>query len=204
MVNSLESQILTKIKKAKRGSLYFSDSFIQFGNAKSVNKALERLAKSGEIYRISTGIYVRPKIDNSLGIVLPSVDEVALAIAKRDKARVMPTGNYALYRLGMTTQVPMNIVYYTDATARKVRIGKQSITFKRVAAKSLSYRGKLSRLAVQALKSIGKDNVTDSEITTIKEILKMENPNNLKYDIGLAPAWIQKIIRSINTLFNDK
>lgn len=92
---------------------------------------MERLVKSGELERVTTGIYVRPVIDKYIGKVLPSIEEIAVSIAKRDRATIIPTGSYALYKLGLTTQVPLNIVFYSDTSARKIKIGKQSITFKK-------------------------------------------------------------------------
>ncbi|MDR0725547.1 MAG: DUF6088 family protein [Prevotellaceae bacterium] len=42
-MQNIEEQILAKIRKAKRGTLFFCESFTAFGTAKTVNKALERL-----------------------------------------------------------------------------------------------------------------------------------------------------------------
>ena len=56
MYNTVEFQILTKIMKAKRGSLFFVENFLTAGNAKSVNKALERLVAKGELMRVAMGI----------------------------------------------------------------------------------------------------------------------------------------------------
>lgn len=78
-------------------------------NAEAVRKSLERLVKSGELQRMVTGIYVRPEEDPVLGFVSPSIETIIRAIAKQDKARIIPTGIYALNRLGLTSQVPMNI-----------------------------------------------------------------------------------------------
>lgn len=194
MSKSVEIQVLTKIKKAAKGTLFFVDSFATIGSAKTVNKALERLVKSGELHRVATGIYVRPVEDVNIGIVLPGIEEIAIAIAKRDKARIVPTGSYAMYKLGFTTQVPLNIVYYTDASARKIKIGKQTITFKKASAKNLSAIGEISRLVVQALRTIGKDNATDEEVKKIRALLKKEKPNHLQHDIQLAPVWIRKLL----------
>ncbi|MBP7036488.1 MAG: hypothetical protein KBB47_06825, partial [Bacteroidales bacterium] len=100
MLVSTDDQILKKIRKAKRGTLFFIDDFASIGNKKTVGKALERLVNSGELHRVATGIYVRPVNDELLGVVLPGIEEIAEAIRKRDKARIVPTGSYALYKLG--------------------------------------------------------------------------------------------------------
>ncbi|WP_374754307.1 DUF6088 family protein [Dyadobacter tibetensis] len=41
-------------------------------------------------------IYRRPKESPLIGIVIPTVEAVAEAIAKRDKIRTIPSGSYAL------------------------------------------------------------------------------------------------------------
>jgi len=200
MTIGVEVHILSKIKKAKRGSLFFPEHFSDFGSARTVGKALFRLMESGELHRVATGIYVRPEKDKVLGIVLPGIEEIAEAIRKRDKARIIPTGSYALYKLGLTTQVPMNVVYYTDSTARKIKVGKQTITFKRASARNLSAIGDTSKLVIQALKTIGKDKVTEEELGKIRELLKQEKPFHLQHDLKIAPEWIRKLIGKIRTI----
>jgi hypothetical protein len=197
MTISIELHILNKIKKARRGALFLSDSFASLGNAKAVGKALERLAQSGELYRVATGIYVHPVKDDILGVVMPGIEDIAKAIAKRDKARILPTGSYALYKLGLSTQVPLNVVYYTDASARKIKLGKQTIMFKKTTAKNLAAIGAISKLAIQALRAIGKDKVSDQELEKIRELLKKEKPYHLQHDIKLAPEWIRKLLRPV-------
>jgi predicted transcriptional regulator of viral defense system len=194
-MQTTEEKVLTKIKKAKRGALFFADSFVTAGNAKTVNKALERLVKSGEIDRIATGIYVRPKIDNMLGKLYPDIEEIGQAIARRDRAKIIPTGSYALNRLGLSTQVPMNIVYLTDGAARTVKIRKFTIKFKKTTPRNVSAAGSISKLVIQALRTIGKENITDEEIKKILNLLKHEKPTLLEHDIWLAPAWIRDIMK---------
>jgi hypothetical protein len=202
-MQNTESKILVKIKKARRGSLFFTDNFAAFGSLKTVSKALERLVKSGEIARVSAGIFVRPQKDDIIGKVMPDIEDIVKAIARRDKARIVPTGDYALNRLGLSTQVPMNIVYLTDGTARKIKIGNYTIVFKKVAPKNVATIGEISRLVIQALKTIGKENVTDSEIKHIQTVLQNEKTAHLEYDIRLAPIWIREIMNPLIKKSNE-
>ncbi|MDP3912173.1 MAG: DUF6088 family protein [Bacteroidota bacterium] len=197
MAERIEIQVFNKIKKAKRGALFFSDSFLSKENFEGVRKALQRLVKKGELIRIATGIYVRPEIDPVIGAVTPGIDEIAKAIAKRDKARIIPTGVYALNRLGLSTQVPLNVVYLTDGAARKVKIGKRSITFKKASPKNVATIGEISTLAIQALRTIGKDKASSDEISKIQELLQKEKPTHLQHDYRLAPEWIRQIIKPV-------
>ena len=84
--------------------------------------------------RLAHGIYLFPKIDEKLGLCMlyPSVEEIAKAIAERDKARIVPTGVYALNALGLPTQIPVNAVFLTDGAPRKIKIYNQRILFKHV------------------------------------------------------------------------
>ncbi|MCL2131452.1 MAG: DUF6088 family protein [Lentimicrobiaceae bacterium] len=194
-MQNIENQIFIKIKKAKRGTLFFADSFVSIGNSKTVNKALERLVKSDKIDRIATGIYSRPKIDKTIGKIYPTIEEIALAIAKRDRAKIVPTGSYALNCLGLSTQVPMNIVYLTDGTARTVKVRKFTIKFKKTTPRNVGAVGEISKLVIQALRTIGKNNITKEEIKKIHHILQQEKTTRLKHDIWLAPAWIREIMK---------
>ncbi|MCB0496172.1 MAG: type IV toxin-antitoxin system AbiEi family antitoxin domain-containing protein [Cyclobacteriaceae bacterium] len=196
MNGTIENKVIYKIKKAKRGSLFFTEDFLRFGSAKAIAKALERLCDKKEIIRVARGIYTRPQIDTLIGEVKPGTEAIAQAIAKRDKARVIPTGVWALNALGLSTQVPMNVVYLTDGAARKIDLGKRKITFKKTTPKNLAHLGKVSGLAIQALKEIGKDNATEEEKQKIIELLKTkEDPYRLEHDIRLAPEWIRVIMR---------
>ena len=117
-----------------------------------------------------------------------------MAIAKRDKARILPTGSYALHMLGLTTQIPLKLVYLTDGSPRKITIGKRTIQFKKTTPKNLSLKGSISKLVVQALKEIGKGKMTNDELDKIVSILKKEDSKKLKHDIALAPQWIAEIL----------
>ena len=197
MILSSDIQILIKIKKAKRGTLFFSSDFIVFGKPDAIRQALQRLVKSGEVDRLAAGVFVRPQKDDIIGKVMPDIEDIAKAIARRDRARIVPTGDFALNRLGLSTQVPMNIVYLTDGTSRKIKIGNYTIVFKKVAPKNVAAIGEISRLAIQALKTIGKKNVTEEEIGHIQTVLQNEKPTHLEYDIRLAPVWIQEIMKNV-------
>jgi hypothetical protein len=194
MDQTIENKVFTKIKKAKRGTLFFIEDFIQFGNSKTIAKVLDRLSKKNELRRLAPGIFYRPEMSDFIGELRPSIEDVAKAIARRDKARIVPTGSYALNRLGLSTQVPMNIVYHTDGSARKIKVGANTITFKKTTAKNVASIGEISTLAIQALKTIGKGLATESEVARIQEVLENEKPAALEHDIRLAPEWIRQLL----------
>lgn len=192
---SIEKQIERSIKSKPKGLLILPSDYLSYGNSTAIRKALDRLEDKKVIIRIAQGIYVRPKISKLIGQLVPSAEEVAEAIAKRDHIRTLPTGSYALNALGLSTQVPMNIVLLTDGSPRVIKVGNRKIKFKKTTPKNLMAKGKISRLVIQALKDIGNDKVTDEEEMKILTLLAKENEKDLKHDITLAPVWIQKIMK---------
>jgi predicted transcriptional regulator of viral defense system len=156
---SIEDKILERIEALPLGELLLPSDFSELGSSEAVRLSLFRLEKIGVITRVAQGIYVRPKESPLIGKLLPTAEEVAAAIAKRDHIRTLPTGSYALNALGLSTQVPMNIVLLTDGSPREIRVGKRKIKFKKTTPKNLMAKGKISRLAIQALKEIGNGKV---------------------------------------------
>lgn len=195
---SIEDNILTAIQAKGRGSIFFPSDFTSYGEVKAVGKSLERLTAKGNILRLARGIYIYPEIDTvlGLGVLMPSIEQIAETIARRDKARIVPTGIYAMNKLGLSTQVPMNVVYLTDGAPRKISLGNgRSIQFKYTTPRNLAFTNPLAMLVTFALKEVGKDNVTEDIIQRIKSVLQKERKENILADEALMPAWIRNITR---------
>lgn len=195
---SIEDNILTAIHAKGRGSIFFPSDFTSYGEVKAVGKSLERLTAKGNIVRLARGIYSYPEVDTvlGLGVLMPSIEQIAETIARRDKARIVPTGIYAMNKLGLSTQVPMNVVYLTDGAPRKISLGNgRSIQFKYTTPRNLAFTNPLAMLVTFALKEVGKGNVTDDIIRRIKSVLQKERKENIQADEALMPAWIRNITR---------
>ena len=197
-MTSIEDNIWASIKDKGRGSIFFPSDFTSLGETKAIGKSLERLTSKGEIIRLARGIYAYPEIDTELGlgVLLPSVEQIAETIARRDKTRIVPTGIYAMNRLGISTQVPMNFVYLTDGAPRKVHLGNgRSIQFKYTTPRNLSFTNYLAMLVTFALKEIGRKNITEEMVEQIQHIILKEDKDKILADIELMPAWIRTIVK---------
>ena len=198
-MQSVEEHIIKNIAKRGRGKIVFPLDFASYGDSKTVQKAFERLEDSEQLIRIARGIYCYPKIDKELGIgvLYPTFEEIASAIARRDKARIVPTGIYALNKLGLSTQLPMNVVYLTDGSPRKINLqGDRGILFKHTAKKNLAFQNRFAMLLTFALREIGESNLTEELLEKVKNLIKDVPLETLKKDFPLIPAWIRKIILS--------
>ena len=131
MSNVLTKQIRERIELQGENTLYMVRDCADLNNDGLVTRALSRLEKEGMLVRISQGIYLYP-MRNRFGILKPSIDDIAVAIAQKDKAGIIPSGLTALNKLALSTQVTMNAVYLTDATAREIKIGNSTIVLKQL------------------------------------------------------------------------
>jgi len=191
-------QIENVIQDKKQGKIIFVNDFVRYGDYDTVRKALQRMVHRNRLERLASGIYYYPKYDKILGKLYPSIETIAKAIAKRDKARIIPAGNYALYLLGLSEQIPMNIVFLTDGSTRKVKINNQQIVFKKTNPKNLVPKNKLVNLIIQALKTTKQENINDRHLKIIEKHIKNSNQiEQIKKEIQVAPVWIRKIITKI-------
>jgi len=83
------------------------------------------------------GIYATPIHDKVFGDFLPSLEEIAATFAKKEHLKIMPTGQYALNKIGLSNQVPMKMVYLTNGTKKNISLGKSSIVFQPTTTKKL-------------------------------------------------------------------
>lgn len=197
-MESIENKILESLKKCGRGTVFFADRFARLGNGDRLHKAMEILVKRGEIIRVTRGVFCYPKIDKvyGLGQISPSVDDIVMAIAKRDRARVVPTALHAQNLLGMSQQVVMNYLYLTDGSARTLKLENGGeIKFKHTAPKNLAFTNRLAMLITFALKDYGIDGVTDEHLKRIKVLLPNEKKEDIERDYALMPEWIRELIK---------
>ncbi|WP_245935880.1 DUF6088 family protein [Sphingobacterium athyrii] len=191
------NKIEKKVVKSFRGEFFFANDFKKYGTPENIRLTLFRMENDGLIERLAHGIYIKPKKDPVLGIIYPSIEEIAKEIAKRDKARIAPTGILASYLLGLTTQIPLKAVYLTDGSQREVKIGNRSIKFKRTVPKSFAIKDELLHLIVQAFKEKEQKNMTEEFLDTIKTSVKKVDKQIIDSQLKYAPVWIQKEINKL-------
>ena len=192
----IKDNIAQHIETSPANEVFFISDFAVNGNDEFISHKLSELAAEGKIMRLANGIYYKP-IQTRFGILKPGVESIVKAIARRDKAQILPSGAAAENILGLSTQVPMTYVYLTSGSARCINIDGTTVRFKRCVPKNFAYKGQLMPIIVQALKSIGQGNVTLAQLTRIKALLK-EHPEaeTFQHDLSLAPIWIKKLLRN--------
>lgn len=202
MNKSINSQIEAKVKRAKPGAIFLPSDFKDLGTSTAIRKALSRLVEQKVLVRMGQGIYATPVHDKVFGEVLPSMEEIAATLAKKDHVKIMPTGQYALNKIGLSTQVPMKMVYLTNGTKKIITLGKSSIVFQPTTTKKLAMIGTITSLLFLGLEELDLDNLSKSDTNKIINLLKKEDEKKLKHDLKLAPSRVSDFV--IKNFLNQK
>jgi hypothetical protein len=137
-------------------------------------------------------------VNDALGIELaPDVDEVAQALARKTRSRIVPSGAVAANALGLSTQVPARPVYLTDGRTRQVRIGNTVFTVKHAAPKDLPLGSPLSAMVFQALRYLGRDAITEETVARLRRRLSPGEKRKLLADARYATDWVAAVVRQV-------
>ena len=194
-MQSDEIRIKNRIYGKGRGWCFTPKHFSDLAKDGSIRIALVRLEKEGLIRRITRGIYYYPKEHEQLGVLPPKAEDIASALAYRDKIEVQPSGAYAANLLGLSEQVPARIVFLTDGKSKKIKMANMEIVFTKTTPKNMSVAKTITGLIIQALRYIKKENVTDDMINKIKNKLSVSDQKILRSNYTVAPTWIARIIK---------
>jgi len=197
-VSSIYTLIRDTIIDKGVGKIHFLSDFTDY-DPESVRQAFVRLVKDKVVIRLSPGIFLFP-LKTRFGVAYPSDYEIAKEIARRDSASVLPAGMTAANMVGLSEQVPMKSMFITDGAARTVNVNGRTIIFKRGVPKNFAYKSKTMPLIVAGMKAMGKDDITEESLESVRRMLAKEaevNYNDLWDDAALAPEWIRRILVSI-------
>ncbi|MBI5447835.1 MAG: hypothetical protein HY939_03800 [Gammaproteobacteria bacterium] len=178
------------IRKLPRGKPFTINSLAGIVTAGNARQILARLVKNGEVARITTGIFVRPKQNFYLGIVLPSNEVIIKTITQKSGETIGIHGAEAARILQLSTQVPVKEVYYTTGYSRKIKLENTEIILKHISHRKLVKPGTVVGLVISALWYMGKNHVSTETINKIKSQLSSEQFNEVIKNINKMPAWM--------------
>lgn len=197
-MQSVHNKILARIRGKGRGCAFSSKDFLDLGNRNSVDKTLSRLCAQEIIRRVASGIYDFPRKDAELGGKLsPDIHEVAQAIARKNGVRIQPSGAQAANLLGLSTQLPAQVVYLTNGKSRTVDIANRTLIFKRVEPREMQPGSDIGVLVTQALRYIGRDQVDKKVIDYLHRQLSESDYKKLLKDARYMEDWIWEAVQRI-------
>ncbi len=198
VAHPIANKVVARLRSAAAGTVVSAKDLLDLGPRAAVDQALSRLVRQGRIQRVQRGLYAWPRTGTLLKRpVVPAPDELAQAWAKKNGLRLVPSGAYAANLLGLTTQVPAKIIYYTNGRTRTLTLGPYSIRLLNRGPKTMDVPGRVSALVLQALRHVGKDGVTPEKIARLRTVLQSRDKAELAQALTQAPAWMKPILQQI-------
>lgn len=184
-INKIRHYIVNSSSKA----VFSAQTFQAFASPENARQILCRLVKSGEIEPISRGVFA--KKTTAVASELPSSKEIIQFLTNLTGEVISIHGSEAARKLGLSTQVPMSLIYYTTGNNRKIKFKNRTITLKHISPRKLIGHGIVGEAFI-ALWYLGKENVNSQTIKKIKAQLKPNDFKALKNEIPHMPAWMAK------------
>lgn len=195
-----QTLVLEKIRKMERGTIFFIDDFIGLGSLGSIRIALMELKKQGLILRPARGIYCYPKIRNEYsGFITPSPDSIAEALAAKERVRIVPYGDNAAYKLGLSGLQISNLKYLTDGASRTINLaGGQKIFFNHTSeVKIFDFCNETMQMVSAAIRALTEECLDAEKRRIIHKHLRTVPKSEFLKDIAIPPAWVGEIILDI-------
>src|SRR6202049_3256014 len=196
-MTDLTLKVLKRVRVAGPGAAFTPKAFGDLGNRAAVDQALSRLTKAGKNRRISRGVYDIPKTHPTLGPLSPDPDVVARAIAAQAGYRLQPTPARAANVLGLSSQVPAQIVYLIDGSSRKIKVGNQTVYLKHAGPRALLGAGTPEGVALQAIRAFGPHHLSPTIIQQLRQNLPSAAKTGLKKLAHHAPRWMASAIDAV-------
>lgn len=192
-------QMRERIDHAEAGTVFIPSDFVDIAEAAKVNMCLKRLKESGELTGLKRGVYTKPRYSTLLNKEVPvHSDDVAKAMARNFGWTIVPCGDTALNLLGLSTQVPAVWSYVSDGPYRSYTVDGIKLQFKHTDRKSeIVGLSEETALVIQALRAIGKENITQKDIKKLSGKLDEAEKSRILLEGQRAAAWIYEAIKRI-------
>ena len=198
------SIIQERIRQMPEGAVVtfanLSDSNV---SAQALAVVVSRLVKQGVLTRLSKGRYGKPR-QTRFGAIQPSDKEVLESILK-PKPNIVAgyvSGIAAYNRLGLTTQVPNEILIVGPTSTRQTKIGKLCLRFVRSSVPITEETQYLLPLldALRDAKNI-PDTKTDEVIIKIQEKIRQLGPSEKKTLSDIAVTYAPRVRALLGAIF---
>lgn len=198
MDNGYMQEIRARILAAEDGAVFVAPDFADIADTATIRQGLKRLYQSGIIRRIIRGIYEKPKYSKLLDeYVAADPDAVAKALARCYHWTIAPCGNTALNLLGLSTQVTAVWSYISDGPYKTYEWNSTKLEFKHRTNKEITGLSYMTSLVIQALKTLGRTNVTPEIIQTLSEKLSEDEKQACLKEATEATDWVYDTIRKM-------
>jgi hypothetical protein len=194
-MKELTKAITAELANMPEGTPVTAAAFLHLADREPVSRTLCALAKCGEVFRVSRGVYVATIISR-FGRQGPGVHLFIEQLAKQSGDAIAPFGATCANGLGLTTQVPMHVFYWTTGRTRSYKMGKLVIYLEHVPDWQLMLWNEPEGERVRALAWAGPAEVS-KVLRQLTEKVPVDAIRVLQKNAPLLPVWIQDALQQV-------
>ena len=202
-MNGTLKQMREMLRTWERGRFVFTDDFASLESLGSVRIGLCQLVKDGVLHRIARGIYYYAGITGDINVktsfVMPSEETIAYAVAERERIRIIPYGDQAARKLGITGMSISSLKYLTDGAPKVINLAKgRKIYFNHTSeVKMFDFCNETMQMISSAIRALGADMIGEREKQILQEAIRKVPEKEFEKDITIPPAWVQVIMLEV-------
>ncbi len=191
-MTTVQTAVREMISKIASDDVFSIYDLERCGGYEAVKKALLRLEESGIITHLSRGLYIKKGKENEI-----ILENAASAIARKHGWTTAPSGEECINIIGLRDMPYDKYTYISSGTYRKYIVKDQTLTFRHVAVKDILALSYKAVVVVNALKTIGMNNITANDRKRISEYLTHEDKARLKKECTKCTKWVYAVILDI-------
>jgi hypothetical protein len=191
----LSTRILGELADLPEGAPLYAKALLHLGSRAAIDQALSRLVRRGGLLRAGRGLYVRP-VETRFGMRAPSVPAALGALTAATGETIAAHGAAAANSLGLTTQVPVRMVYLTSGPSRRLTFGTQIVELRHAPRWQLSLAGRPAGDAIRALAWLGRRR-SRAMTSKLGRALSPQTLTELSAARGRLPTWLAQQISTL-------
>ena len=127
---------------------------------------------------------------------MPSEETIAYAVAERERIRIIPSGDQAARKPGITGMSISSLKYLTDGAPRVINLAKgRKIYFNHTSeVKMFDFCNETMQMISSAIRALGADMIGEREKQILQEAIRKVPDKEFEKDITIPPAWVQAIM----------
>lgn len=195
------SSLLTFVGTLPRGTIFFAEDCLPTGLSLSeIRTHLSTAVQEGHVVRLARGVFLWPSIEEvSLRPLMPSMDAIIRAVAKRESIRIAPCEEQCAYMFGLSGGQHQPYKYITDGGNRKIHLVNGHILELawRKESRIFTIRSETMKRLTLGIRFVGADMIGWRDRDIIADALSGVSDEDFNDAIWKTPEWVRNLLVSL-------
>ena len=196
-VESIETQLMARVRRAGRGSVWCAERFGGAFSRNAVDQALLRITQRQTLVRIAHGVYLYPIPHPLLGIAPATLADVHEMLAAIGVGPLIAVGATAAAHYGLGKSDVHDAEYGGVGVSRTIATRWWTMHIRPIATRFIVGLHPQTAMVIQAMRFIGQENWCEAHSQTLKHKLTAHARKVVAAEASLAPGWMRVIFHGL-------